>query len=86
MKINGSDLANKGITINDLLLFKTKLEEAKITCEFLDLNEDDIDGTPAVLIIRNGVNHFIEDRDLSLFWTELTTFEWDIETQEEVRF
>ena len=84
MKINGNGLAKEGYKIIDLILYKQKLEALNITCELLNLDtnldeEQRVDVIPAsILIIRNGVDHFIGDEyTLKEFWNELSAFEWD---------
>ena len=65
-----------------MLIFKSKLDEAGVECELLNLEsylegEDAKEAFPAsVLIIRNGVSFFV-DNDLRELWSELTSFEWD---------
>lgn len=80
MQINGNGLAKSGFTIDDLLLFKSTLEEKKINCEYYRLDsvlEDKNDlYVAALLIIRNGVDYIINDNSKSMLKEQLN-YEWD---------
>tara|TARA_B100001093_G_scaffold472900_1_gene496396 strand:- start:5310 stop:6077 length:768 start_codon:yes stop_codon:yes gene_type:complete len=80
MQINGNGLAKSGFTIDDLLLFKTTLEEKKINCEYYRLDSVLEDknhlNAAALLIIRNGVDYIINDNSKSML-KEQVNYEWD---------
>ena len=80
MKINGSGIAKSGFTIEDLKHFQNILEKKNISCEYHRLDsifEDKTNLDPAaLLIIRNGVDHFINKTNNNMLLEQLK-FEWD---------
>ena len=80
MKINGNGLSTNGFTIEELLHFKTILQEREIECEYYRLDdalEDKENSEPAaLLIVRNGVER-LTDNPANNMLSEQLAFKWD---------
>lgn len=80
MQINGSGLAEEGLTKADLEATKQALEKEGLVCELVDLNEAyESPYEACVLVIREGVNYLLKEtgKDANHLTAEQVALDWD---------